>query len=373
VRKRRESASIWAVRIATVSGIPIRLHFTFILFMLWLAFISRGTPYSTHIILLIPAIFLCVVLHELGHAITGQRFGIQTKDITLYPIGGIAALAGRPKPTQEFWIAIAGPSVNLIISFFVGISILFFEKRTPDFSVALSLERFSFWDALFSANIVLMLFNLIPAFPMDGGRVLRALLALRMPETTATQIAGWIGQFLAIAFGIFALFIGHVLWMLIAFFVFLGAGQEMAITIGYSLVKEKRIADAMMTDFRTLSHTDTLRTAAQLLLAGSQQVFPVVFGDEILGILTREDIGRGVQAEGDGAYVSGFMQREFKRLSPSDPLEIALNHFMEGDRTPLMIFDENRLVGILTIENLSEFMMLEQARGGNTSIETQTG
>lgn len=373
MQKRHEGFSIWAIRIATVSGIPIRLHFTFILFMFWLAFVSREAPHSTHIMALIPAIFFCVVLHELGHALTGQRFGIQTKDITLYPIGGIATLAGRPKPTQEFWIAIAGPFVNLILAFLIGIGLYLFEKRIPDFSVALSLERFSFWDALFSANIVLMVFNMIPAFPMDGGRVLRALLALKMPETTATQIAGWIGQFLAIAFGIFALFIGHVLWMLIAFFIFLGAGQEMVVTVGYSLVKEKRVADAMMTDFRTISHTDSLRTAAQMLLAGSQQVFPVVFGDEILGILTREDIGRGMQAGGDSAYVSGFMQREFKRLSPNDPLEVALNHFMEGNRTPIMIFDGDRLVGILTIENLSEFMMLEHARSGSTPVETQTG
>ncbi len=328
--------------------------------MAWLAFMANRSEEWAAIAALIPALFLCVVLHELGHALTGRRFGIRTRDITLYPIGGVAMLTDRPKPAHEFWIALAGPAVNVVIAIVLGSVFFAMNDRLP--SLMFSVEKFSFLEGLFAANMMLVIFNMIPAFPMDGGRVLRALLGMRMPLARATKIAGTIGQILAILFGFVGLLTGHIFLMVIALFVFLGAQQEVMATVGISLVTGYRVADAMMTRFRVVAHMDTLGAVAKILLEGAQQDFPVVFGEEVQGLLTREDIVRGMAAEGKDAYVAGCMRRDFKRLTPDDPLEQALNSFTQHDRSPVLVMHGDQLVGILTTENLAEFMMLEQAR-----------
>lgn len=354
-----EYVSPWSFRVATVSGIPIRLHFTFVLFLLYLIMVGYTSKEDAKFAILVPGIFVCVVLHELGHALTAQRFGIRTKDITLYPIGGVAALAGRPKAVQEFWIALAGPAVNVLIALILGILLVALNGKLPPFR--LSLLGYSVLEGLFVANVVLPVFNMIPAFPMDGGRVLRALLAMWLPETQATQIAGGIGQLLAIGFGVFGLITFNVFLMLIAFFVFLGAGQEVSATVGFSLVSGSRVSDAMMTNFRSIPSNATLDDAAKLLLEGSQQDFPVVFEGEVLGVLNRDDLLRGMSGGGFGDYVAGHMRRDYKRLPPEEPLENALELFLQTDRSPILVMEDGRLVGMLTVENLSEYMMLRQA------------
>jgi Zn-dependent protease/CBS domain-containing protein len=358
---RQASGSPWSIRIATISGIPIRLHFTFLLFLGWIFLVLRQ-PEARMSVWLIPAIFFCVLLHELGHALTARRFGVKTRDITLYPIGGVAMLQGRrPRPNEEFWIALAGPAVNVVIAILLIPFLFVFEGGLP--WITLSLLDKSLLEGIFIANVFLPLFNMIPAFPMDGGRVLRAYLAMRMDETRATQIAGTIGQFFAIVIGFYALFgQQNIILMIIAFFVFLGAQQEMQAHMGLSLLTGKRIGDAMVTRFRTLASAASLEEAARMLLEGSQQDFPVVFGEEVLGILTRGDIARGLASEGPTGYVSGAMRREFRRVAPEEPLERALELFNEGDTAPLMVMEGERLVGMVTTENLSEFLMLQHAR-----------
>ncbi|HZH98599.1 MAG TPA: site-2 protease family protein [Fimbriimonadaceae bacterium] len=358
--QKQATTSPWSLRVGTIAGIPIRIHFTFILFLAWIWILS--TDARTRVLVwLIPAIFLCVLLHELGHALTARKFGVRTRDITLYPIGGVAMLQGRrPKPIEEFWIAIAGPAVNVVIAAVLLPAVIGSTGGVPKLS--LSLQGLSFVEGLFMANVILPLFNMIPAFPMDGGRVLRAVLAMRMPEQQATKIAGNIGQALAIGLGFVALFKGYIILMLVAFFVFLGAGQEVQASVGLALIVGHRVRDAMITKFARIQTGDSMERAAHMLLEGSQQDFPVVLGEEVHGLLTRQDIARGLAVDGPSGYVSGHMKRDYRRISPNAPLERALELFNEGDNSPILCFEEDQLVGMLTGENLSEFLMLEHAR-----------
>lgn len=351
--------SAWSFRIATVAGIPIRIHFTFVLMLMWIAMLAYKQE-SRVFAWLLPSIFVCVVLHELGHALTAKAFGVNTRDITLYPIGGIAMLESRPKPKEEFWIALAGPAVNVAIAAAIAPLLIFFEGKLPQ--VFTGLEGTSYLQGLFLANVYLPLFNMIPAFPMDGGRVLRAALAMVMPEHRATRLAGAIGQLLAMGIGFVGLMVPSIVLILIAFFVFVGAGQEVQVSLGYMLISGRKVRDAMMTKFRTIESGASLAQASAMLLEGSQHCFPVVFGDEVLGLLTREDIIRGLATEGPTAYVAGHMSREVTRLSPDQPLEVVLEGLSLSDGRPALVFDEEgRLVGLVTAENIAEFLMVQQA------------
>ena len=217
----------WSLKVASISGIEVRIHLTFLLFLAWIGFSYyrvAGLPGAVQGVLFILALFACVLLHEFGHAFAARAFGIATPDITLLPIGGVARLNRIPdKPWQEFVVAIAGPLVNVVIA----LALIFVVHGSAEVRQLEYLEnpRVELLTRLASINVMLVLFNLIPAFPMDGGRILRALLAMAMPYARATQIAAWIGQVLAVCFGIFGLF-GNPLLILIAFFIFAGAQQE---------------------------------------------------------------------------------------------------------------------------------------------------
>lgn len=343
----------------TIAGIPIRIHFTFLLFLAWIAMTSSeraGLLWTG----LVVAVFACVLLHELGHALTARRYGIETKDITLYPIGGVAMIEGRPRARQELWIALAGPAVNVVIAAILGIVLLATEHRLPD--MRLSMTGGSFLGALFIANVTIAIFNMIPAFPMDGGRVLRALLALSMPDAKATAIAAAIGQGLAILLGFVGLLSGQVILMLVAFFVFLGAGQEVNASVTRSFLTGHAIKDAMQSRYRTILSGASLEEAAHMLLDGSQHDFPVLAGEEVVGVMTRMEIAQGLATDGPGAYVAGFMRRDYKTAHPNVPLELAIDMFSKDDSTPILVMEDERLVGMVTQENLSEFIMLEHAR-----------
>lgn len=355
---RKPAESPWSVRLATIAGIPVRVHFTFLLFLAWLAYVGNVRKDSLWSALIL-AIFGCVLLHELGHALVARRYGIGTRDITLYPMGGVASIQSRPTPMQEFWISVAGPAVNVLIMAVLAAAIGIVYQRAPIGGLGLAGKPFV--DALFTANAMLVLFNMIPAFPMDGGRVLRSLLALRMGEEPATRIATALGQFVAIAMGFAAVFTGSIILLIIAFFVFLGAAHEAAAVTSYTAVSGRTVADAMVTRFEVLEANATLAEASSLLLQGSQQEFPVLFGEEALGVLGRLDIVRGLSTEGPNGYVSQFMERDVHTMSPADSLEAALERFSSGSRTPILVREEGKLVGLLTLENLSEFMLLERA------------
>ena len=367
-------AGLSALRIATVSGIPIRLHFTFLLFLVWV-YVSSPAQAKVVSVLFVLAIFACVVLHELGHSVVALRYGIPVADITLYPIGGVARIEKRPTAAQELRIAVAGPAVNVVIAAILAV-VLGVQGKLP---LAGDLLHFGgglpgFVAGLLKTNVWLVLFNLIPAFPMDGGRVLRATLALHMPPERATAIAANIGQAAAIAAGLYATFSGQWLFLFIAFFVYIGAGQEAFAYKQAALMEGVRVRQAMMTDVRTLTVGNTLKEAADVLLDTAQHDFPVVHGGQVQGVLTRDGLLRGLANGGPGAFVAGTMSREFASAGPDDDLAESLPA-LQSRPGPLLVLDpaeEGKLLGIVTTENVQEFFAVRQVvaarEGGNERV-----
>src|SRR5512134_1769610 len=267
----------WQWKLGTFAGIDVFVHATFLLLIGWVGYshwLEHGTIAKVvEGILFILVLFLCVVLHEYGHALTARRYGIKTRDITLYPIGGVARLERLPdKPIEELWVALMGPAVNVVIAavLFVYLSLSRGLVPMTDLTVASG----SFAARVMTVNISLVLFNLIPAFPMDGGRVLRALLAMRMDYVRATQVAATIGQGMAFLFGLVGLFNNPFL-LFIAFFVWIGASQEASMVQMRNSISGIPVTNAMQTRFETLSSSDRLDRVVKLILAGSQQDFPV--------------------------------------------------------------------------------------------------
>lgn len=346
-------------QIASIAGIPVRLHFTFFLLLIWLAALGAGKPHPWVGLLFFLGLFVCVLLHELGHALVALRgYGVRTRDITLYPIGGVARMERLPRPSQELGIALAGPVVNVLIA-----GLLYGVLRAAHLPVTnwnLTGYPTHVLSSLMVANLYLAGFNLIPAFPMDGGRILRAALARTMDELSATTLAARVGQFIAFLMGVYGFLAVNVLLMIVAVFVYYGAGQEAAAFQAKTLVMGHRVREAMMREFHTLPVGATLREAADLLLAGSQQDFPILHGGEAVGVLSRSALLRGIAADGYDSYVAGVMQRDFARVQPDDDLEAVLSQGpFEG---PILVLandgGEPALVGMLTQENLIEFLTL---------------
>jgi Zn-dependent protease len=275
-------------------------------------------------VLFILAVFLCVVLHEFGHALAARRYGIKTHDIILLPIGGVARLEKMPtNPLHELWIALAGPAVNIAI-----VSALFiWLKLTPSLEPIQTptLTIGSFLERVMMINMYMAIFNMIPAFPMDGGRVLHAVLATRQEYGRATQIAASIGQGIAILFGIFGLFYNPFL-LLIALFVRLGTSQEAGLARMQSVIGGIPVQHAMVTDFKTLNENDSLDRAVELTLAGSQKDFPVVDNGRIEGILTQNDLLKALSARDKHPTITAAMQQNFITDESLDMLESHLQN-----------------------------------------------
>lgn len=305
------------------------------------------------------ALFACVVLHEFGHALTARRFGIPTKDITLLPIGGMARLERMPeKPWQEFWVAMAGPLVSFAIAAVIYLALFLAGGFQP--VKGLSITGGPFLERILVANVVLAVFNLIPAFPMDGGRVLRALLATRLDHVRATQIAASVGQGLALVFGLFGLFFNPFL-LFIAFFVWIGAAAEahsVQIKDAFSGIP---IRAAMQTDFTTLTTEQTLGDAVKVILAGSQHDFPVMWGDRVMGILTKGALFAGLTQYGAEELVTKVIEREFQTAEPNEMLETVLTRLATAPARVIPVLQDGSLIGLVTAENLGEYMMIQNA------------
>lgn len=347
----------------TIAGIDVYVHGTFLLLIAFVAIsdlvAGRSITAMVRGILLILAVFTTVVLHELGHALTARRFGVGTRDITLLPIGGVARLDRMPDvPGQQLLVALAGPAVNLAIA-----ALLFGLARLLDVRAALegaSLAGGSFLTQLLWINVFLAAFNLLPGFPMDGGRVLRALLAMRMAPEPATQAAARVGQAVAVIFGLVGLF-GNPLLILIAVFVWLGARAEHSASTVKVALAGLSVRHGMITDFKTVSPTDPLSRAVELTLAGFQQDFPVMDGAHLAGVLTYGDVLKGLAEHGAGLSVKQAMRGELQTASPSEALNGALTRMHESNCRVLMVVENESLVGLLTVGNIGELMALETA------------
>ncbi len=357
------------------AGIGVYVHWTFALLIAWLFFITfqgGGTVTdAVREIVFILAVFACVVLHEFGHALTAKRFGIRTRDITILPIGGVARLERMPeKPSQELLVAIAGPAVNVAIAFvlWVGLTVTrSWPTPPPPDATGEQMARYAadmpFFARLLWVNVALVLFNLLPAFPMDGGRVLRSLLAMHYDYATATRAAATVGQVMA---GLFA--IAGIFWnpwlLLIAVFVFMGAQAEANEAETRRAFRGVRVGDAMMTDFRTLNVNDTLADAVQALLAGSQTDFPVMSEGQVAGVLPRTDLLRALASKDRNAPIHEVMRRDCARVSESDPLDQVLARIRESGCPMVPVISNGHLTGLLTLDNLGELMMVHQAIRG---------
>lgn len=354
----------WSWKIGEFKGIPIHIHTTFLLIIAWVALANLGQGLGAAALvgslLFVTLIFACVLLHELGHALAARRFGIQTRDITLLPIGGIARLERMPEePRQELWVALAGPAVNLAIA---GALFLWLRLTTGFESLTtLSLTTGLFLERLLLINLFLAGFNLLPAFPMDGGRVLRALLALNLDYARATRFAAGLGQCMAVVFGFLGFFSNPFL-LLIAFFVWVGAAQEARQAIMRSAFHGVPVPCAMVTDFRTLQARDSLGSAVDVMRSGSQQDFPVMDGDRLVGILTRERLLRSLAEGGVGRTVGDVMHTDFQVIESSATLEAAFARLQDDPGGAIMpVLYSGRLVGLLTTENMGQYMMIRSA------------
>jgi Zn-dependent protease len=356
-------------------GIGIYIHWTFLILLAYIAWANSasGPRGALLAVVFILAVFLCVVLHELGHALMARRFGVGTRDITLLPIGGVARLERIPEePRQELLIAIAGPAVNVVIAAILYAGLALTSRPTPmtvegGATLATVINAVGLAPLLMVFNIWLVLFNLIPAFPMDGGRMLRALLASRLNYARATRIAAGVGQVIAILFAFWGLLYSPFL-VLIAVFIFLGAQAEANLAeVRYGL-SGVPVRDAMLTTFTTLSPSDTLAVASEHLLHGSQQDFPVVDGGQIVGVLPRADLVRALAEEGPGVPVGKVMRGDCAPVQENERLYSVFQRMQETKCPLVPVTRQGELVGLVTLENVGELMMINsamrQARGG---------
>lgn len=354
----------WSLNIGTVAGTVVRIHLTFLLFLAWIfaaSYARGGADTAWDSLIFMVLLFLCVLLHEFGHIFTARAFGVPTPYVTLLPIGGVAQLERIPEePRQEFLIAIAGPLVNVAIT----ILLVVFAGATLQSSAAHAIDntQIAMIDRLAAVNLFLALFNMVPAFPMDGGRVLRAALAVRLGYVRATEIAASIGQFVAFALGFIGLMYNPIL-IFIAIFVYLAASSEAHMVALRAVSRGVPVSHAMMTQFATLTPEAHVEEAVQTLLATSQGEFPVVDGaGKPVGLLGRGDIIRAMKTLGPDARVADAMVADMPTVSHRHSLEDAFKLLQEKQAAAIGITDTaGKLVGLVTSETIAEMMMLQDA------------
>ena len=350
--------------IGKVAGIKLFMHWTFPVIIFWIVFtnLSRGlnAEQVTWSVVFILALFVCVILHELGHALAAKRYHIQTKDITLYPIGGVARLEKMPeRPLHELVVALAGPAVNLaiVITLFIFLRL---TKLPTDFSVITHVTADNFLLSLAIINLWLAIFNLIPAFPMDGGRVLRALLSLRLNRILATKIAASIGQALAIGF-VFIGFFNNPFLIFIGLFIFLGAMAEYEQVKTESALKGHTVEEITMKDIPVLKRDDTIEKAVELLLNGQAKNFLIMENEKPFGTLGRDGIIKALREHTKEALVEVAADKNLFFIDISEPLENALLLIQIHKYPLLIVTKDNQLYGVIDLENILEYIMVINA------------
>ena len=356
----------WSIKIGQYRGIGVYVHATFLLLLALVGYLywqdSKDLWKTAEGVLFILALFGCVLLHEFGHALAAAGYGIKTKDITLLPIGGVARLERMPRePLQELWVAVAGPLVNVVIAIAIAVWLLLRSAFEP--LEVLSITKGDFLYRIMLVNIILVVFNMLPAFPMDGGRVLRALLATRLNYVQATQIAANVGQAMALLFGLAGILMSNPLLVFIAFFVWIGAAQESGATEMQGMLDGIPVSAATITDFRILRPQDTLNEAIDLIISGSQQDFPVIDEtlDRLVGILTRQQLLTSLGQNDRSISIADVMQTEFETVELSETLFTAFDRLQSCNCRTMPVMSRGKLVGLLTMDNLGEFLALRSA------------
>jgi Zn-dependent protease/predicted transcriptional regulator len=363
-----------SLKLGKIAGIGLFVHWTFSLLILFIVYTNyKAGQNSIQIlwsVLFILCIFLTVFMHELGHALTAKKFGIKTKDITLLPIGGVAQLERLPeKPSEELMVAFAGPMVNIVLAL---ITSLFISLPNTSEEVVAQLENGvnagNFFLNFYLVNIILAFFNLIPAFPMDGGRVLRALLSYKLERHQATKIAARIGQALAIGFVLLG-FYSNPFLIFIGIFVFMGAQIESEYTESKYMLKGYKVRDVLMKQYPTIDYNETLETAVKIMLDSQNKHFLVTENDIPMGTLNREQIIAALAKKEGETRLSSIMDRELILLQADDLLEDIFELVYKNKSTLMLVIDDNQLIGTLDTENLLEFILINEVKANRAHVE----
>jgi Zn-dependent protease/CBS domain-containing protein len=355
----------WSLNLGKIAGIRLLLHWTFWLLILWIIFSQtrRGGSANDIIfsLILILSVFTCVVLHELGHALTAKRFGIITRRIVLLPIGGMADMEKLPEnPKQELLITIAGPTVNILIAALIVLLTPAQNIFIENVNLA-NLSRYQlFWSSLLSVNIILAVFNLIPAFPMDGGRIFRALLAMKMERAKATKIAANFGQFIAIVFIFAGLFINPFL-SLVGIFVFFAAYSENFLIQQQEFLRRYLVRDAMMTNFTRLMPTQTIEEVSDKIIAGPEHDFIVTEDEKVLGIVTYPILIQALKENNANTPVSNIMIRNFDSINLNETLDKIFIKMQKDKNSFIPVLDNQNLKGVINMNHINEFLSIRTA------------
>ena len=358
----------WSIPAGRLFGVELRIHLTFffLLVFVWLTeSASRGPASAGRGLALVGIIFGCVVLHELGHALVGMQAGVPAKAIILLPIGGVTVFDESQQPLEpgvltwkrDIRIALAGPVVNLLVAFAAGGILLAVAPEiqlwAKPYVNSANLPRSLVW-----ANLWLALFNLLPAYPMDGGRVMRALFSRRMDPVRATRRAVTIGQAFATLFMLAGIIWPTFVWLtMIGFFLFVAAQLEERSAVFQSVLETVRLEDIMLTDFATLSPADTLEDALEKAVHSLQDDFPVIRGSDMVGVISKQKILQALRAEGNG-YVQAVMNRIFEVAQKKESLASAFRKLTARNLSIIPVVEDQRLVGIVTLQNLMHSMAL---------------
>lgn len=353
---KRKSTSLY---LGKVAGTALYIHWSFILLIFYVYYSSYKEESSLQqgliSILFLLTVFACITLHEMGHIVVAKRYGSPARSITLYPFGGIANIEKMPeKPIQEFWMALAGPWVNVIIAavLFVVISL---TKGIPEFGPLQQLEGSSFLFNLMVVNIILAIFNLIPAFPMDGGRVLRSLLAMRLPRLRATRIAARIGQIIAVGFIVLGVLANWWL-VIIGIVIIIGASGEAMMELNRTAMSNHKVRDVLMHQYTLLHMDDSLEKVMHVMLDSHEKEFIIDAGDGTYGSLTGNEIVAGLQSHGKNIPVGNIMNRNIPVLELNTSLDDAYHKMMVKELTVCPVVENGTLVGILDMPNINEFI-----------------
>lgn len=361
----------WSFRVAEIAGIPIRIHISFFLILLLGAYqwgsmtgTLNGAVFGLALMILL---FVCVTLHELGHSLVAKTFGVPVRQIVLLPLGGVAQITKNPeKPVHELLIAIAGPLVNVVLAIllFVPLGLTLTPTvltghgllpeglgNTPSLTTAL------LW--LFAANVSLAIFNFIPAFPLDGGRVLRALLAMFMGFPRATRIAAAVGQWIAILLGLYSVFSGNFVLTLVAVFIFFGAGQETAEAQAKTVLDTLRVGDAYNKHALTLAVGDRVSRVVDYILTSYQPDFAVMQARNPIGIVTRNDVLATLASAPGDIFVTEIMQRGFLKVEANKSLTEVRQAMEEKGTRIAAVYDGAAYLGLISLADITEAVTIQ--------------
>lgn len=357
-------------KLGNIAGIGIFIHWSFTLLIAYIVYSNYRAGHNAEqimwAVIFILSIFVTVFLHELGHALAAKKYNIKTNDITILPIGGLARLERIPeKPKEELIVAIAGPAVNITLALITGLFITLPEIKELTIQLSGGVNQSNFFLNFFIVNIWLALFNLIPAFPMDGGRVLRALLAMKFERHIATKIAARIGQLLAVGFIIIG-FYNNPFLIFIGLFIILGAQGEVEMTQAGFILRGVFVKDIVMKQYETIDENDIVENAVKKLLNGQCKNFLVTSHNNPVGSLSRDEIIEALSNNGNRTTIDTVMNKNTLRLNSNEPIDEAYQKLIANKNGLATVYDGQQFVGVLDTDNILEFIMIKNALGKQT-------